>query len=411
MRRLAIQLIKFLPVIGICAIGAIGILVAFGGASTWAQDSANELITVKLEGTTKSDLAITASKEIQANLTSEFAKSQITNIIGEKRYAKNKMTIENKIIRQSAKFIPFVNPGPVTQQPDGTWKMAVEFRLSQSSLRKMILDAGLLNDSEGPASILPLVEFTDKEKSTMTHWWMGEEKDENHKFLVQIAQGFHEKLQTEFSRQGFHMIKPQGTEMSPLPEAYRIEHPAAAELTFIADYYQAAMVVKGDVSFHASKTLPGVALCSVKLQVVQPATGRVIAEVSRHFETGVGTYEATIRAKMNTESVEIGKELSAQVLEAWQRGTLNTNLIRMAVRGRLTPKQLTEFKTDFARSVHEVKGLKERLFEPGQVLFEVDYAGDVSQLGERLRSLSLSGFQTHVAESTDKTLALDVKAN
>ena len=392
------------------ATAIIPLIFSLMGPLGFAQDS-SELTTAKMEGTARADLAINASKEIQSTLTNEFVKNQIIDIIGEKRYAKNKTVIENKIIRQSAKFIPFVNPGPVAQLPDGTWKMTVEFRLSQSSLRKMILDAGLLNDSEGPASILPLVVFNDKEKSTMTHWWMGEEKDENHKFLVQVAQGFHEKLQTEFARQGFHMIKPQGTEMSPLPEAYRVEHPAAVELTFIADYFQAAMVIKGEVDLSQSRTLPGTAICAVKLQVVQPATGRVIAEVSRQFETSSGTYEAMIRAKMNSESTEIGKELSAQVLEAWQRGTLNTNLIRMAIRGHLTPRQLTEFKTDFTRSVHEVKGLKERLFEPGQVVFEVDYAGDSTQLAERLRGLSIVGFQTHLAESADKTLALDVKAN
>ena len=374
-----------------------------------ASAQSDELTLVKKVGTSKAATASEATREMQTRLTSEVAREQVIQLIGEKRYLKNKSLVEGKIVRQSSKFIPFSNPTPVVQGADGQWTMEVEFRISQTSMRKMVLDAGILNDAEGAASLLPLVAFSDRTRGLSVRWWLGEPKDDAHKFLVSLSKIFDEKTQASFSKEGFHVIKPQGNQVSPLPEAYRAEQPSAADLNFISDYFRTQMVLKGEVRIKESKNVPGAFFCALKLQVVQPATGRSIAEVTRQFVTEIGAYETVIRNKMTAELPDVSKDLATQVMEAWQRGTLNTNLLRLTVRNRLSPKQLAEFKTALTQSVTDFKSLKERIFDNGQIVFEVDYTGQIPQLTDRLRGLKLAAFDTKVVDPTPQNLTLEVR--
>lgn len=371
--------------------------------------SAEEFTTLTSEGTTKATTPLEATREIQTAVTAEIARAQILEIMGERRYLKNKALVESKIVRQSAKFIPFVSAATPVQQPDGTWKMSVELKLSKSSLRKMILDAGLLNDAEGPASILPMIAFIDRQKGITIRWWQGDPKDESKKFLSQISALVHDQIQAEFSRQGFHVIKPLGLQVSPLPDQYRVDRPAAADLIFIGDYFNASMIMRGDVRLRPSKDTAGVWLAAIKVEVVQAASGRTVAEVSRHMETDSAGFESAIRAKFKSELPEISKDLATQVLEAWQRGTLNSNLIRLAVRGNLSAKQTHEFKSGLIQNVREIKSLKERAFESGQILFEADYSGEPGLLAERLKAVKMPAFETKVTDASDKGISLEVK--
>jgi hypothetical protein len=387
---------------------AISLSILFYAPETFAQS--DDLVLVKKSGSSKAATASEASRILQAQLTSEAAREQVILLIGEKRYLKNKGLVESKIIRQSAKFIPYVNPTPAVQAADGEWKMEMELRLSPTSIRKMVLDAGLLNDAEGAASLLPLVAFTDRTRGLSVRWWTGEPKDEAHKFLVSLSKIFDEKTQGAFAKEGFHVIKPQGTQVSPLPEPYRTDQPSATDLAFINDYFRTQMVLKGEVRVKDSKNIPGAFFCAMKLQVTQPASGRSIAEVSRQFVTEVGTYETVVRNKMATEFPDVSRDLATQVMEAWQRGTLNTNLLRLTVKSQMNPKQLAEFKTGLAQSVTEFKSLKERLFDNGQIVFEVDYTGQVPRLTERLRVLKLAAFDTRLVDAAPQNLTLEVRA-
>ena len=373
-----------------------------------AQD---ELVTMKVEGTAKTATsAVDASRQIQASVTQDAVRDQTIGILGEKRYQKNKSLIESKIVRQANKVIPYVTAGEAVQAADGSWKMPVEMRLSPSSLRKMILDVGLLNDVDGPASILPMVALVDRAKGVQLHWWLGEPKDEAHRFLAQMSRAFHSRLQGELSRQGFHLVKPLGTQASPLPEAYRVEKPSSTDMQFLSEYFGTPMIMRGDVRFREAKDIAGAVLISVRLQVVQTSNGRTVAEVTRHFETDPGHYETVVRSKLASEATELSKDLANQVYEAWQRGALNANLVKLAVRGTLSPKQLAEFKSSLMSSVREVRGLKERSFENGQVLFEADVNGSASQLADKLKEVKMSSFTTKLATASDAGILVDVKA-
>jgi hypothetical protein len=373
-----------------------------------------DLLAITVEGVSKASSAVEAAREVQSSVIADTARAHVTEIIGEKRYQKSKAVIENKIIKQSGKFIPFVNAGQPVSLPDGTWKMSVEIKLSLSSLRKMIIDNGFMNEANGPSSLLPLVSFIDRRTGVSLRWWQGEQKDDAHKFVQQISQQFHQRFQVEFSRQGFHVIKPLGLQVSPLPESYRADRLSGADLIFVSEYYGAPMVLRGDVRFREAKDSAGrlmsVAQIAIKIEVLQAHSGRVVAEVSRQFDADNGAYEAAIRSKIGADAGEIAKDLATQVFEAWQRGSLNSNLMRLLVRGQLTPRQLSELKSGLIQGVRELKNLKERSFEAGQVEFELDYIGERRAFEERLRGLQLAAFATKLSDSTETGVVLEVKA-
>ena len=397
--RLALGAVLPLNVFGTGALIVCCILsgIVLNPATCFAQ---SELQTLNVEGVSKAESPTTAASEIQNHAIEETARAQVIQMIGEKRYLKSKNLIESRVVRsaQAAKFMPYVQPGPMVKLPDGSWKMPLEIRFSVANLRNMILGIGLMNDTDGAASIVPLVSFVDRIKNVQMRWWMGEDKDDAHKFLTQLSRDFYEKFQSEFSRVGFHMIRPQGTVSTTLPEALRTERLTVGDLKSISNYYQAQLLMKGDVRIRESKDTPNAFTINVRIQVIQTQAARTVAELSRTFDTDAGVFEAVVRNKLRVETPEIAKDLGAQVMDVWSRGTINANLVKLAVRGTLTPAQLNTFKNEFSQTVKEVKSVRERMFEPGQVTFEIDYNGEPSQFVDRMKALQLAGFQMTPAD-------------
>lgn len=397
-------------VCGLFSLFALAALMSMlSGAGNFAQAQiAGELTTITVQGTSKAESPAEASREITQWATSNTAREQIIDIIGDAKFQKNKVAIENKIIKQASRFIPFVNPGEPVKEKDG-WKMPVELKVSSASLRKMVLEAGLLSDVDGPAAMVPMITFTDRTKGASLRWWMGEQKDDAHQMLLQLSRTVHERLQSDFIKQGFYMMNPLGFQSSPLPPALRIERPSQSDMIAITEHLKMSMVARGDVRVVESRSSANAFDVEVKIQVLQPATNRAIAEVSRQITTESGSMNSVVRAKVASEFPEISRDLATQVLEAWQRGTLNANLVRLAVVGNLNPKQMADLKSGILRSVSEVKSLKERIFDRGEVTFEADVTGTAKSVADRLKSVQIPGFQTRVTDASDKALTLEVK--
>lgn len=358
-----------------------------------AQNGDDELIQVTSEGTSKATSQVEAAREIQAKALSGTAREQVIEMIGEKRYAKNKALVENRIVRESTKFIPFVQPGDTVRAPDGSWKMKLELKVSLGSLRKMVIDTGLLTDADTPVTVLPMIGFTDRTKSTSFRWWMGDSTDDSRKSLVEWSKIVHLGLHKELMQQGFHLQIPlEGTLSNALPPVFRVDRPSSQDLKLLGDYLGVSMALRGDVRVKDSKDTAGGWQIQVRLEVVPSQGGRTVAEISRTFETDSGPSDLVVRRKLEKEIDEMSKDLSLQVLEAWTRGTLAATTVRLAVKGPLTPKQLMDFRTQLVRSMKDIKALRERMFEPGRVIFEVDYAASPEEFREQLKTLTLPGF-------------------
>lgn len=366
---------------------------ALGFKVAKAQVMDDELLSITSEGTSKATSQVEASREIQTKALQGIARDQVIEMIGEKRYTKNKVLVENRIVREAAKFIPFVQPGDAEKLPDGTWKMKLDLKVSVGSLRKMVIDTGLLTDADTPVTIVPMITFTDRVKAVSYRWWMGDSRDDTRKSLVDWSQIVQLALHKELLHQGFHLTLPlEGTVSNGLPAVFRVDRASSQDLKQIGEYLGVSMALRGDVRVKDSKEVTGGWQIQIRLEVVPTQGGRTVAEVSRTFETDSGPADIVVRKKLEKEMSEVAKDLSTQVLDAWTRGTLAATTLKLAVRGPLSPKQLNEFRVQLTRSLRDIKAMRERLFEPNRVVFEVDYAASPEEFRDRLKGATLAGF-------------------
>lgn len=364
-------------------------------AISLAQNIEDELLSITEEGTSKATSQVEAAREIQAKAVSGSAREQVIEIIGEKRYAKNRALVENRIVREAAKFIPFVQPHDVQKQSDGSWKMKVDLKVSIGSLRKMVIDTGLLTDADTPVTMLPMITFTDRFKSVSFRWWMGDSQDEVRKTIVDWSRVFDSGLHKELMRQGFHLLLPlDETVSNQIPAVFRTDRASGQDLKSLGDYLGISMIVRGDVRIKDSKEVPGSWQVQIKLEVLPVQGGRTVAEISRTIETDVGPAAIVVKKKIEKEISDISKDLATQVYEAWTRGTLAATTLRLAVRGNLSPRQLSEFRSQLmkSKSMRDIKAMRERMFEPGRVVYEVDYAASAEEFRDKLKTLELVGF-------------------
>jgi len=361
-----------------------------------AQNIEDELLSITEEGVSKATSQVEAAREIQAKAVSGSAREQVIEIIGEKRYSKNRALVENRIVREAAKFIPFVQPHDVQKQSDGSWKMKVDLKVSIGSLRKMVIDTGLLTDADTPVTMLPIITFTDRFKSVSFRWWMGDSQDEIRKTIVDWSRVFDSGLHKELMRQGFHLLLPlDETVSNQIPPVFRTDRASGQDLKALGDYLGISMVVRGDVRIKDSKEVPGSWQVQIKLEVLPVQGGRTVAEISRTLETDVGPSAIVVKKKIEKEIADLSKDLATQVFEAWTRGTLAATTLRLAIRGNLSPRQLSEFRSQLmkSKSMRDIKAMRERMFEPGRVVYEVDYAASAEEFRDKLKTLELVGFQ------------------
>lgn len=374
----------------------------------------SDLSTLQLSGNSKEALPNDAAREVTATLTSQTARQQVIEIVGEAAFQKNKAAIEEKILKKTSAYIPFVNAGEPEKQRDGSWTVPVELKISYASLRKALLDHGFLGSNAGASSLLPLISFTDRARSLNLRWWTNDQKPEQ-KQLAQLQSLLHAKLAEEIKKQNLVFAVPPDAEQNALLESLRQERPSPSDQTAIANFFKSAMLIRGDVRLLPSNTA-GSGTVAVKLQVIPSSSpDRVIAEVVREFssDANASSLDAGIRTKAATEFALLAKDLAAQVQAAWQRGTVGTNFLSLAVRGNLNPLQQTAFKTSFVRAVREARDVKERLFERNQVVYEVDFSGDANQFISRVKALKFAGFDIRVpdGQAGSRLVTVDVRAD
>ncbi len=382
-----------------------------------AFSQTEELISITAEATSQLASAADAAREIQQKTVAATARDQVLELIGEKRYQKSRALAEGRLVREANKFIPFVQPGEPRKQPDGTWKMKVEMRLSLASLKKMIIDAGLLSDSDTPVAMLPMIVYTDRIRSTSLRWWLesgatstsSDTAQEQKKTLTELKLILESAIHKELMKQGFHLILPiDGLVSPPFPTVLRTDRPVGSDLKALGEYFSVSMVLRGDVRVRQAEIPAGRDGpinqwgIQVKLEVVPVSGGRTVAEIVRTYTTDSGPMDLALKRKLEKESTEISKDLANQVFDAWTKGTLAATTYRLAVRGALSPRQMTEFKSQLMKAVREVKSIRERLFEPGRTIFEIDFAATSEQFRDQLKSLELPGFlDRYVADTTN----------
>jgi hypothetical protein len=128
----------------------------------------------------------------------------------------------------------------------------------------------------------------------------------------------------------------------------------------------------------------------VKMTAIQVSNGRAIADVSRRFEAPPGAFEAVIDKKIKEISDAAANDLSIQVLDAWQRGSVGSNILRITIQGRSNLMDVESLKESVRSQITQVKNIRERLVSSDSISFEVDATVSPEELATKLEGLQLT---------------------
>ncbi|MFN7729131.1 MAG: hypothetical protein ACK5P7_08250 [Bdellovibrio sp.] len=387
--------IKFLVLISILFLAALQ-------AAAQAPALVERVVEVKT-GEKNPSLARTQLMNMAADKVSE---ELIKEIIGEQKVQKNRSMIMAKIVRKSASFLPFSKAGEL-QPVQGTegFQMSVTLRANLDQLQALLLENGLFYDSDLAPAALPLIKWQDRVNSRGFAWWTESEPN----FLSQESRVFEKSLQDAFLKSGFFVLRPQTFAYEDmLPREQRLESPPPDQIANWAQVWNAQILIQGHVQMLKGERTDAVQL-DIRLTAVQALNNRVIAEVARKFETEPGAFEAVLGRKLKEVTPLLVTDLAAQVLEAWKQGTINSQLYRLKIAGKVSLPMQEGIKEGLRSKVREIKSVKERLISADTLVYEIDSSLTPPEIAKKLGELDLQGLKLVLDSVNEKEIVLKVK--
>lgn len=361
-------------------------LMIFVSGTALAQQA--ELVDRTYSGVSKETNPQVAKRVIQDEAAQKVSEEIIQELIGNDRFLKNKTLIQNKIIRNSARYIPFTKPSALTQSAD-EFKMSVAMKVSLKDLKQMLQDSSLLNENEAVPVVLPLVSWQDRVEGRSYRWWLPLDKNPQG-FLVKEGRLLEEALRGAFQKNNFYLIKPiEAGLAASVPADFQNEKVSGEDAQFFVQFFNAPVVVDGQVNL--TKGERNNFRIEIKMTALQVSNGRAIADVSRRFDTDGGSFENAIDKKLREVLEGTANDLAVQVMDAWQRGSVGTSVIRLTIQGRQPLPVLEGVKEKIRSQLTQVKNIRERLVSADSVSFEVDTSVPASELVGKLETLDLDG--------------------
>lgn len=359
------------------------------------------LIDRTYSGSSKETNPQAAKKDIQDQGAQKVSEDLIKELIGESRFNKNKSLIQSKVIRNSARYIPFAKPTELVQG-ESEYKMSVAMKVSLSDLKQMLQDNSLLNENDSVPVVLPLISWVDRVQGRSFRWWVTADKNQQ-AFLIKQSRLLENALRTAFQRNNFYMIKPVESNLgNSVPADFQSERLGPEDASFFAQYFHAPVQIDGQVLLNKLDNGKGFNI-EIRMTALQVSNGRAIADVSRRYETAPGSFESAVDKKLREVVDTAAGDLSSQVLEAWQRGSLGTSLIRVTVTGKNSLPKVEAFKERVRSQITQVKNIRERLISSELVSFEVDASVSASELVEKLMAIDIDGRRlSKVSEQQDQ---------
>jgi hypothetical protein len=216
-----------------------------------------------------------------------------------------------------------------------------------------------------------------------------------------------DSLKTGFSAKGFYLIDPVQWKTSEwFDPAIRRDSYRRSDYSFIGNYFGAQVILTGRVRFFKDLKMINKNVIEFRLVAHHTGTSRIVGEVIRVFPTEAGAFETVVSQGLKVSVEEVSKELADQVFAAWKEGVLDSNRVRFTLLGKLSFDSLEKIKKEMPLRLKEVKSVKERLFEDGKVVLEVESGLESKALGAKISGMTLPGVKfSNVEVSTNEVRA------
>jgi len=354
----------------------------------------NTIVQLAIDGTSSSDVPVKAKTDSLKDALNKGALQVIGNLIGPIKLEKNLPVIRAKILSQTSKFVQFYKASDAVVR-GGETITSVTMKISVSSLRDLLAAENLLYQSEGLATILPLLKIIEKKDGGKQFtWWTDEVTPATQNLRDEEKSIFHQ-FDLVFRPKNFYLIDPLTSHyVQWVPTVYRNEDPTMEQTLWLGEFFKAEIVLTGDVTLSQSNS--NVIKLSARVVAYHSSNGRIVGEVTRNFEVTSRDWDLGVTQVLHKGFTEISKDLASQVLDESTRGTLGATQLRITLRGNFNYQDLENFKKEVIVKMGDVKTIRERRQEKGQATFEVDYAGVLPSLVKSLETNSFDGFKLAV---------------
>jgi len=344
-----------------------------------------------------------AKKALLEKATEKVSEDLIKEIIGEQKFQRNLQAIQ-KIIKNSIRYVPFSKPGEMQPYEKG-FKLSVMMKINQADLQKVLLENGLFYESDMAPILLPVMTIVDKVQSRQWGWWQPTDIKMND--LIRISRVFESQLKSAFLRNNFYLIRPQALHyVEILPQQSGLSGLFSSQVIDFQSWQKIArpwnvqILVQGSIEIQKAQR-QNAFLIQYKLSALHMQNGREIAEVIRTYETEAGVQEAVVEKKLREVSDVITTEIAAQVLDAWQKGTIGSNLFRLTINGKVPLKVQESLREYIKNQIREIKEVKERVISSDQLTLEIDSSINPKEISLKKPNLQLVGYSL-VLESANE---------
>lgn len=372
---------------------------------SWAQST--DVAELTIEATSK-NFGNSARQEIFDNATEQAAMKYVLELIGEQKAEKYHSVIKNKIIKQSSKYVLYLKGGTPERTDQGT-KMSVQLKININSLAALLRDEGLLYQMTGPPRVLPVINISDRVNSQAFSWWEGSGLSGSTS-IRDLTRDLHLQLRRSAREKGFFVLEPiEGQYKELIPEAFLTVNAATEDLLFLGEYFSAQMLFRGAISVSPRADRVDAYRIEVRLSAIHTSNARVVGEVIRSYDTDSGAYAQVVPQKLNEVFERVSNDLTVQVHETWKSGTFGASSIQLAVLGSLDYQQMVQFRSLLLSQFKDIRTLKERLFSPGKLVFEVDTETKTKALSEKFSKVNFAKFRVEVEDVQQDKLSIRVK--
>ena len=359
---------------------------------------AREPIDLSLDVTTK---AGASKQEAFDQATEDATRKTAEDLVGSDKLGPVWPQIKNKLLKNTARYVLFIRGSAASETPEGS-KTTVQMRLSPDGLETLLREFGVFNGAS--VRVLPLIAVTEPQ-GTRYVWW-SESTDPR---LATAAQEYFKRTiqQLNASARGksIYIMDPLNPSLrAGIPASYRTETLRHEDQLLLARYLKADVVLSGRVEVVRSAQGPQL---NLNFEMWQARNGHSIAE-SQRAEPLPGELLKVVAQAVDQSAKRSFTDLSARLGDAASGGAFNLNTLKLAVTGVLNYRQQADLKKVLGE-LREIRSLRDRLFEPGRVVYEIESPATGPELVRVLRAASLRGFAAAASESGEDGVILNVR--
>ena len=378
-------------------------LVSFG--FVWPTYSAHTTMTKKQ--VIKANSERKARRRAIDKITDTVALEMIKKEIGEQRFKESLKKINEDMNVLKKRFIPsfkILKSGKV----EDSYHFEVELKVSQKDLRQVLKERGFFIGYEKTGIILPFIEVNNQINGESYHWWSSDLSVS--KELKALAYDFEKELYQGFLEKGFFMLRPQAFKMvHMIPLFLRKVYLTQTEIVQITELKKGQLYLSGQVNILSSPLRSNAYRIRAQIHCKQSSNARTVAQMTISLDTVSGKSLSHLSEDVKKLALEASRDLAGQIYDLWQRGAFESQVLQLVVTGDLNHWQVRKFKGLFSRQFGIKNGPTERLFEPGRVTFEMDYAESIETLLGKLKKTRFEGFVSQVVSSQPGRIILDVR--